>query len=134
MKNITPNITVENCQNVLDFYKDTFGGEIKNLQMADGKDMFKGHEGKIIHAELHINDACVIYLNDDLGSKQKGSNIQLVLEMDSKEEIERVYKALSEKGAVQYELQKTFWGSYHAVLTDQFGILWGLNYSEGFNA
>lgn len=131
MKNIRPNITVENCKDVLEFYHSTFGGEIKNLQMADGKDMFKGHEGKIVHAELHINNNCVIYLNDDLGSnKQMGSNIQLVLEMDSKEEIERVYKALSEKGSVQYELQKTFWGAYHAVLADRFGILWGLNFSE----
>lgn len=130
MKNITPNITVENCKEVIEFYKNIFGGEVKNLQMADGKEMFKGHEGKIIHAEMHINDNCVIYLNDNLGPKKEGNNIQLVLELDSKEEIDRVYAALSEKGAVQYELQKTFWGAYYAVLSDQFGILWGLNYSE----
>ncbi|WP_286133402.1 hypothetical protein [Bacillus sp. AFS096315] len=53
MKNISPHIYVENCKEELEYYKQIFGGEIKNTQTGDGMEMFKGHEGKYIHAELY---------------------------------------------------------------------------------
>lgn len=129
MKKIIPNIAVENCKEALEYYKEVFGGEIKNVQMADGKEMFKGHEGKIIHSELHINDVCIMYLTDTFGPKTEGSNISLILQLDSEEEINKLYSTLKEKGTVTFELQKTFWGSYHAVVTDCYGITWSMDYS-----
>jgi PhnB protein len=129
MKRIIPNISVFNCKEVLEYYKEVFGGEIKNVQMADGKEMFKGHEGKIIHAELHINTECIMYLNENFGEKNNSSNISMILELDSKEEIDSLYSTLSKKGIVTYELQKTFWGSYHAVVTDCYGTIWSMDFS-----
>jgi PhnB protein len=129
MKSITPQIYVVNCKEALEYYKGVFGGEIQNVQLADGIPMFKGQEGKIIHSELHINESCILYLVDVLDGSGKGSESDLVLEMDSEEEINRVYSALKEKGSVQYELQKTFWGAYHAVVVDCYGNKWGLNYT-----
>lgn len=58
MRHILPYIRIENCK------EEIFGGEIKNTQLADGIDMFKGHEGKYIHAELHINSHCVLHFSD----------------------------------------------------------------------
>ncbi|MBU5484424.1 glyoxalase/bleomycin resistance/extradiol dioxygenase family protein [Clostridium sp. MSJ-11] len=129
MKRIIPEIFIENCKDALEFYKEVFGGEIKNVQLADGKPMFKGLEGKIIHSELHINDDCIMYLVDILGDNHKRQNGSLVLELENEEEINRLYSALSKNGSVQFELQKTFWGAYHAVVTDLYGNTWGLNYS-----
>lgn len=129
MKRITPEIYVENCREALEYYKNAFGGEIKNVQMADGKEMFKGFEGKIIHAELHINADCVIYLVDIFGDREQPDDVHLVLELESEEEINRLYETLSKTGTVGYALQKTFWGAFHAVVTDCYGITWGLNYS-----
>lgn len=129
MRRIIPNITVENCKEALEYYKDVFGGEVKNVQMANGKEMFKGHEGKIIHSELVINDNCIMYITDIFGPKANDSNISLMLELESQEEINKLYALLKEKGIVTYELQRTFWGSYHAVVTDCYGITWNLDYS-----
>jgi Uncharacterized protein conserved in bacteria len=129
MEKIIPNIGIENCQTALEYYKKVFGGEIQNLQMADGKEMFKGHEGKIVHAELFINNHCVIYFNDIFDEMQVGDNISLMLQMDSENEIKNIYSALGEQGNVIFELQKTFWGSHHAVVKDRFGIIWNLDYS-----
>lgn len=129
MKSIIPEIYVENCKEALEYYKETFGGEVKNVQLADGKPMFKGFEGKIIHSELHINDACTMYLVDIFDERHKGSNVHLLLELDSEEEINRLFSALSKDGSVGFELQKTFWGAFHAVVTDRYGNTWGLNYS-----
>jgi len=129
MKSIIPEIYVKNCKDALEYYKGIFGGEIKNVQMADGKEMFKGFEGKIIHAELYINNECVMYFVDVFNDKNYESNINLVLELDSEEEINKVYSALSKDGKVKFQLQKTFWGAYHGVVIDCYGITWGLNYS-----
>ncbi|MDP4089660.1 MAG: VOC family protein [Bacillota bacterium] len=130
MKSIIPEIYIENCKEALDFYKEVFGGEIKNLKLADGIEMFKGYEGKIIHAELHINELCTLYFVDVLDEPRKGFNMNLVLEMESEDEINKVYSALSNKGSVKFALQKTFWGAYHAVVTDCYDVTWGLNYSQ----
>lgn len=130
MKRIIPEIFVENCKDALAYYKEVFGGEIKNVQLADGKTMFKGFEGKIIHSELHINEDCIMYLVDILNDDHKKTNGSLLLELESEEEINRLYLALSKNGSVKYELQKAFWGAYHAVVTDCYGNTWGLNYSE----
>lgn len=128
MKSIIPEIPVNNCKEALEFYKETFGGEIKNVQLADDKPMFKGLEGKIIHSELHINDNCVLYFMDVLREEHKSRNCHLLLQLESEAEINRVYEDLKKDGNVQFELQKTFWGAYHAVVTDCYGNTWGLNF------
>lgn len=129
MKSIIPEIYVNNCKEALEYYKKIFGGEIENVQMADGKEMFKGFEGKVIHSELHINADCVLYFVDIFEGKKEAGDTHFVLEMESEEEINRVYEALSKNGTVKFKLQKTFWGAYHAVVTDCYGNTWGLNYS-----
>lgn len=129
MEKIIPNISIENCKEALEYYKDVFGAEVKNVQLANGKDMFKGHEGKITHSELVINDACIMYLTDVFGEKQEGSNISLILLLSSEDEISKLYEALKTKGNVTFPLQKTFWGSHHAVITDCYGITWNLDYA-----
>lgn len=129
MRSITPSIYINNCKEALEYYREVFGGEIKNVKLADGIEMFKGHEGKIIHSELHINESCILYFVDIFDDRKETGNIELVIELDKEEEINRVYSSLKEKGTVGYELQKTFWGAYHAVVTDQYGTVWGLNYT-----
>jgi PhnB protein len=130
MKRIIPEIFVNDCKGALEYYKGLFGGEIKNIQMADGKEMFKGLEGKVIHSELHINSDCILYLVDILNDGHAGYNANLLLVLESREEIERIYEGLSKDGIVRFELQKTFWGAYHAVVTDKYSNTWGLNYRD----
>ena len=129
MKSIIPSISVENCKEAIEYYKATFGGEIKMVKIADNNEMFKGHEGKIMHSELHISENCIMYFTDIFGDKPQAGNVQLVLEMDSQSQLEQVYSELSKAGKVKFELQKTFWGAFHAVLTDKYGVSWGLNYT-----
>ncbi|GIN58218.1 VOC family protein [Lederbergia ruris] len=131
MKQIVPHLRIKNCKEAIEFYQQVFGGEIKNTQLGDGMEMFKGHEGKYIHAELHINEACVLYFADVFDDKiVNGNAILLGPDLDSEEEITRIYQELAKKGHVQMELQDTFWGAKHAIVKDQFGISWELNYSK----
>lgn len=128
MKNIIPEIFVGNCLEALEYYKEVFGGEVKNVQKTDGNPMFKGLEGKIMHSELHINENCIIYVVDILSPDHESKNVNILLQLENDEEIHSIYNALKVKGKVKFELQKTFWGAQHAVVVDPYGITWGLNF------
>jgi len=131
MKSIVANLAVDNCKEALEFYQGIFGGEVKNTQLADGVEMFKGHEGKYIHSELHINESCILYLTDIFAATHVvGNNFQLVLEMGSEEEISTAFEKLAESGQVTFQLADTFWGAKHGVVKDRFGITWGLNFTK----
>lgn len=131
MKSIIANIAVSNCREVLEYYKGIFGGEVKNTQLADEVEMFKGHKGKYIHSELHINDHVVLYLTDIFNLHHvAGNNTQLVLEHDSEEEITKNFEALAKDGKVGFPLSDTFWGAKHGVVTDKYDITWGLNFMK----
>jgi PhnB protein len=130
MRKIIPEIYVEHCKEALEFYLEIFGGEIRNIQTTDGKERFDNYPGKIMHSELHINEDCVMYFVDVMeGRKQEDQN-HILLELSSEEEIEKIYEALRQGGSVGFELQDTFWGALHAVVTDRYGNTWGLNYTE----
>lgn len=134
MKQIVPEIYVKSCAEALDFYQKIFGGEIKNKQMSDDLHMFKDMKGKIIHSELHISNKCIFYFVDIFEPKrQNPGNITLVLHMSDKTELERCYETLSAGGNVGMPLQKTFWGDWHAIVTDRFGAPWALSLSGDGN-
>lgn len=130
MKKVLPHIFIENCKEAIEYYRDVFGGEIKNTQLSDGMEMFKGQEGKYIHAELHMNENSVIYFADIFTETTKGDNMQIVLDLESEDEIEKIYNELSKDGQIKMELQDTFWDAKFAVVKDKYGISWELNYSK----
>ncbi|MEI4623147.1 VOC family protein [Bacillus cereus] len=59
-----------------------------------------------------------------------GNHISLALELDSENEIQKIYDTLIEKGTVLMELQDTFWGAKFAKVKDCFGVIWDLNYTK----
>ncbi|MFD2618553.1 VOC family protein [Terrilactibacillus laevilacticus] len=131
MKRIIPHIMIENCKEATRYYHSIFGGEIKNTQLSDGIEMFKGQEGKYIHAELHINNVCVLYFADIFNSHiSQGSQIQLALDLESESEIRTLYEALAKDGQIKMELQETFWGATFGVVLDKYGVTWELNYQK----
>ena len=130
MKQIVPEIYVRDCAEALGFYKDTFGGEIKNLQMSDDMEMFKEHKHKVVHAELHVNNKCIFYFVDIFDPKRaEAGNVTLMLHMQTKLRMLQVYEALSKGGVVSMAMQKTYCGEYHAIVTDRYGAPWALNYA-----
>ncbi|MFC2949332.1 VOC family protein [Virgibacillus sediminis] len=127
MKSATPYIFIENCKQEMKYYQRILGGEIKNVHLADGIAMFKGHEGKVLHGELHFKD-CIIHFSDIFESVSIGDQVKVCLEFDSEKEIRRVYRSFLDGGHAAPALQSTFWGALHANVTDKNGIGWLLNY------
>jgi PhnB protein len=45
--------------------------------------------------------------------------------LDSKEEANRIFNALSKGGKITQDM---FWGAYFGMLEDKFGFIWMINY------
>lgn len=131
-----------NTEEAMNFYKEVFKGEFvgKGLQRFSDVEMPAEHppmseEDKklIIHAELSILGGHIIMATDapeSMGFKMiHGNNMHINVEPDSREETERLFKALSEGGVVDAPLQDMpFFGAYYGALKDKYGINWMLNY------
>ncbi|MEH6940975.1 VOC family protein [Bacillus sp. JJ722] len=127
---IKPYIFVDNCKEAMDYYKEIFRGEVKNVTLADGKAGFVGHEGKILHAQLQVGNN-LIHFSDSFNDEMvQGNQMKILLEIEEEAEIKRIYEALKENSDIHIELQEMFWGATHASLTDYNGISWVLNYEH----
>ena len=51
----------------------------------------------------------------------------VALNIDAPADAERVFMALSEKGAVMMPIAETFWALRFGLCVDQFGIPWMIN-------
>jgi PhnB protein len=58
-----------------------------------------------------------------------GNNVYISLSLDSREETQRLFNALSAGGVVQQELADMFWGDYYGSCTDKFGIQWMFSFT-----
>ncbi len=124
-----------NTEEVLNFYKDLFGGEITYLQRYEDAppDMkvSEGYKKKILHAQLDFGDNTMYFSDMFEGMPMEpGGNIGLNINFDDPGQLEEVYNRLKDKGTVTMELQDTFCNAKFAALTDQFGTGWSLNYSK----
>lgn len=122
-----------NAREALEFYKSTFGGELLNLQTyadAGYQDAPNAHD-LLIHAQFKKDDLFIMASDCFPGqSIVVGNNVSLALDLESEEEILKIYDALKEKGKVHMELQDTFWGAKYAKVIDAYGVIWDLNHQK----
>ncbi|MDF2157415.1 VOC family protein [Algoriphagus sp. CAU 1675] len=118
------------------FYQAVFGGEfeggIKYMRDAPGMPIEEDEMDRVMHVCLRLSENVKIIGSDNLPSMghvlKQGNHAYLSLDMDSKEEGERIFRELSEGGEVEMAYQKTFWGAYFASFKDRFGVSWMINY------
>lgn len=121
------------AREALNYYKDVFEGEITDIQTFGEADYESPPEidDHIMHARFKKDD--LFFMVSDVFLNQKvtvGNNISLALELDSEEEIQKLYSRLKEKGTVYMELQDTFWGATFAKVKDAYGVIWDLNFEK----
>ncbi|ELR69489.1 Putative glutathione S-transferase-related transmembrane protein [Fulvivirga imtechensis AK7] len=125
------------------FYKEVFNGEFTGVGLrrfgdiempADMPPMSNEDKKLIIHAELTIMGGHVLMATDSpesMGFKMiHGNNMHINVEPESREETERLFKALSEGGKIEMPLADMFWGAYFAAFRDKYGINWMLHYQK----
>ena len=126
-------------EEALTYYAKTFGTEITMLSRysdmpamgpaelaADERDL-------VMHAQLPIIGGHLLMATDMLRSMGQetrvGNNTTLCLEVDSREEADRLYAALSDGGSEGSPMADMPWGAYWGVVLDRFGIRWMVSHT-----
>jgi len=132
-----PYLLVKNGRATIELYEDLFGAKLID-HMPLSKEMGKGfglpedfnYDNSTMHAVLDIGGA-EIMLADNFMGLPGGGNVEIVLHLDSKKQLEAIYnKAKIKKFKIKMELQQTFWGGWYTRFEDLEGIGWQLNFQE----
>lgn len=120
------------AEEAFEFYSSVFGVEIKDkMKMTDspgGENLSEEEKNRIMHISLPLGGGIFLMASDILPSAghtfRKGNQTYVMLDVDTKEEADRLFKGLSEGGEVEMGMEDMFWGAYFGSFTDKFGILW----------
>jgi PhnB protein len=121
------------------FYARIFGTEVTMLTRfsdmpADGPGELSAQDANLVmHAELPIIAGHVLMATDmvrSLGQEvHVGNNTTLCLDVDGRDEADRVYDALADGGSDGSPMADMPWGAYWGVILDRYGIRWMVNYT-----
>lgn len=130
-----------NTEEAFKFYQSVFGGEFSRGGIArfrdippsdDAPPIAEADKDLVMHIELPIAGGHVLMGTDAPESMgftvNKGNNVHINIEPDSKAETIRLFDALSDEGNVTIPLQDMFWGAYFGSYIDKFGIQWMFSY------
>ena len=130
---------VRNTEEAFEFYRSVFGGEFNgpinrmgDLPPSPGQPPLNEADAKLVmHVALPILGGHVLMGTDapeSMGFKlNKGNNMFINLEPDTRAETERLFNALAAGGHIGMQLADMFWGAYFGSLTDRFGVQWMFN-------
>lgn len=122
-----------NCRQAMEFYAKCLGVDLQVTPYSEGPaEMFKEAKDatRVLHSRLS-KGAQVLLMASDGGPGRplhQGNNFAISINCESREEVDRLFSSISEKGQVRMQPQDMFWGAYFGMTTDQFGINWMLNY------
>ena len=129
-------------EEAFNFYASAFGSEttLKIMRFSDmpvgpGSPEIPTNElNMVLHAELTILGGHILMATDmleSMGHKTKiGNNTTISLNLDSREEADRLFRILSEgseQKAGMMEMPFGYWGS----ALDKFGVRWMINVAPG---
>ena len=116
------------CDEAIEFYREALGAEVDMLmRFADSPDpdaCVPGAADKVMHSCLRIGDTHVMASDGRCGGSPNFGGICLSLSVDSTEEAQRVFGALSEGGRVEMPLTETFYSPCFGMTADRFGVSW----------
>lgn len=125
-------VTVDNCLEAIEFYKDVFGATLQNeITMLEDIPGMEKYKGKVGHATLQIGSSR-FFINDSLVDYpiERGDQVQLVLDIESEEKLRIAFEKLVNGGKVVQELQEVHWGALFGAVKDKYGITWQIYYGH----
>lgn len=122
------------------FYRSVFGGEfIANMKMTEapgGENLPKDEQQRTLHISLPLGKNTVLMASDIMPSYgqtlNKGNNVYVSIHPATRDEADRIFKALSEGGKVEMPMEDQFWGDYFGSLIDKFDVHWMVNHNDAY--
>jgi PhnB protein len=119
------------CAAALKFYEKCLGAKvafkITNGESPMAKDTPKERLDQILHARFVVGDNVLMGSDAPPERYDQPKGFSISIGIDTPEEAERIFAALSENAKVHMPISETFWAQRFGMLTDQFGIPWMIN-------
>ena len=132
-----PYLLVKNGKEAIKLYEDLFNAKLvehqpfsKDVGAQFGFPNDFDYENSTMHAVIDIEGATIMLSDNPMGKTGSG-NVQVLITLDSKEKIEKIYEKVQKyKFTIIMPLEKRFWGSWYTMFEDSDGVGWQLNFSE----
>ena len=121
------------------FYAEALGGELTEVHRfgsmppQDGFELTPEQREWVMHVGLSVGDGQMLMASDTIEGmgppRVEGNNFSISIHPSSREEADRVFRALAEGGTITMPIQDQFWGDYFGMIADRFGVNWMVNYS-----
>ena len=115
------------CEEAFRFYEQHLGGTITGLVRHGDQpnpNISDQWKEKVLHARIEIGRTIV--MGADIPNAEPMRSAYLTLTVDSEQEAERIYGALSDGGEIFMKLERTPFANRFAMLRDRFGTSWML--------
>ena len=122
-----------NCRQAMEFYAKCLGADLQVMPYSEGPaDMPKEMKDadRVLHARLSQGAQVLLRASDCAPGTplHQGNNFAISINCESREEVDKLFSSLGDKGKVVMQTQDMFWGAYFGMTTDQFGVNWMFNY------
>ena len=120
-----------NCAEAMRFYAEVLGG--KDLRVMTFRDspmaerMAANEKDMAIHARFTVGDSTIMGSDAPGGRYNRPQGYAVSIGVDTPEDAERIFKALSEGGNIGMPIAETFWAKRFGMLVDRFSIPWMFN-------
>jgi PhnB protein len=127
-KNVQPYLFFNGrCEEALEFYAKALDAKVTvvmHYKDSPNPTAVPGFENKVMHASFSIGETQLM-ASDGRGEEElRFEGFALTLKVDTVEDANRLFAALSEGGQVQMPLAETFYSPRFGMVTDRFGVLW----------
>ncbi len=120
-----------NCAEAFQFYAKALGG--KDLRIMTFRDspmaaeMPAKEKDMVMHARFTLGNYTIMG-SDSPGSRyNKPQGYAVNVDVDTPEEADRIFAALSQGGNIGMPIAETFWAKRFGMVTDRFGTHWMVN-------
>ena len=121
------------CAEALDFYAALFGGKIiSKMTFGDMPGDFPVPEeakSRVVNEMLELPGGAMLYGGDTPpGMTYKPmTGLMLALNFPTVEQAQNIFDQLADGGSVTMPFAPTFWAEKFGMVTDKYGIHWGVN-------
>ncbi len=119
------------CEEAFKFYEKALGAKIEMKMHYQDMPIEVTHpselQSKIAHIRMKIGEQLIMGSDVPPERFNKPQGFDINLTVDTPEEADRIFAALSEGGSVKMPIEETFWALRFGSLVDRFGIPWMVN-------
>ena len=115
------------CEDAFRYYEQHLGGRIAGMvrhRDQPNPNIPENWKDKVLHARIEIG--ATVVMGADIPNAEPMRSAYLTLTLDSEEDAERIYAALTEGGEVFMKLERTPFANRFAMVRDRFGASWML--------